>query len=416
MLRRGLLYIMWICCIVFSRPSQCQKLTLDGAIGEALIKNPELLKACQELKAVNADVWEGISPEYPELFVEWEGIPEGVRSLSGFEEKKTGISQEFDFPLAYAFKGQQFHQQQKQVAAEYLQTRNEITADVKKRFYRVLLLGHQIQLYETILQITKENFQKARIRVLAGESSPYDTLKVKVDLTEAENQHLSIQEEYGIAKSELNQIMGRNIEIPLDLDGELQFSPVTFDLQSLQEKALSLHPHLKFAKARISEKKAERSLAWTGMLPNLSIRYFKQEFNGISPTKGWGGELGLSVPVWFFLKGQGQIRSASHRVQAAVFQAESKKKSVLLEINKIMSQLLVAEKKVRNYKVSTLLEVEELVRIATRSYQEGEMGYLEVAEALRTMNRVKAGYYEALFQYLAARADLELAVGVSLGQ
>ena len=71
---------------------------------------------------------------------------------------------------------------------------------------------------------------------------------------------------------------------------------------------------------------------------------------------------------------------------------------------------------VANYQENTLQEVEELVRIATRSYEEGEMGYLEMAEALRTMNRVRLGYYDTLFQYLSAQAELELAVGVPLDQ
>jgi len=54
------------------------------------------------------------------------------------------------------------------------------------------------------------------------------------------------------------------------------------------------------------------------------------------------------------------------------------------------------------------------VRIATRSYEEGEMGYLEVAEALRSLNQTKVGYTKALFSYVKAQADLEVAVGVSL--
>ena len=42
------------------------------------------------------------------------------------------------------------------------------------------------------------------------------------------------------------------------------------------------------------------------------------------------------------------------------------------------------------------------------------MNYLDVTEAFRSMNRTKAGYYTALFEYLSAQSDLEKAVGVSL--
>ncbi len=74
---------------------------------------------------------------------------------------------------------------------------------------------------------------------------------------------------------------------------------------------------------------------------------------------------------------------------------------------------MVAQKQVQNYVENTMQEVEELVRIATRSYEEGEMGYLEVAEAMRTLNRTKAGYLDVLYDYLSARADVEKAVGIT---
>ncbi|MFH1942983.1 MAG: TolC family protein [bacterium] len=416
MLRRGLLYIMWICCIVFSRPSQCQKLTLDGAIGEALIKNPELLKACQELKAVNADVWEGISPEYPELFVEWEGIPEGVRSLSGFEEKKTGIAQGFEFPLAYVFKGVSFRQRQKRAAAEYLMLKNRVVSEVKKRFYRVLLLEQQVLLYESIVQVTKDVFQKARVRVLAGDSSPYDTLKVRVDLTEVENRLFTLQKGEEVSRTELKQILGRSMENPLDVEGVLEYKAISLRLDSLFQTALFWHPMMGMVNAQIGQMRAERNLAWTEILPQFHVRYFRQEFNGVNPAKGWGGEVGLSVPLWFFLRGQGRIRSASHRARAAEFEAESVRRSVRLGVDRAFAQLQVAEKHVQNYEENTLRQVDELVRIATRSYEEGEMGYLELAEALRTMNRVNVDYFDSLFQVLAAQADIELAVGTVLGR
>jgi len=84
-----------------------------------------------------------------------------------------------------------------------------------------------------------------------------------------------------------------------------------------------------------------------------------------------------------------------------------------LKVKEAFINLKVAESFYSKYK-SNLSQVEELVRIATRSYEEGEMGYLEVAEALRSMNKTKVGYSEALFSYLKAQADLEKAVGVSL--
>ena len=83
---------------------------------------------------------------------------------------------------------------------------------VKKGFYEVILLDRQTKLYEDIALIMQQNLQKARIRVLAGESSSYDTLKVRVDLAEVENRVLSMKKTLEIARSKLGLLLGRKKE------------------------------------------------------------------------------------------------------------------------------------------------------------------------------------------------------------
>ena len=125
----------------------------------------------------------------------------------------------------------------------------------------------------------------------------------------------------------------------------------------------------------------------------------------------WGGELGVSIPLWILLRGQGAVRSTSLMVDVSRWQLIHKRRHVFLGVERAHSHLIVAGQQVKNYRDNTLKEVEELVRIATRSYEEGEMGYLEMSDALKTLNRIRVGYSESIFEYLAALADLENAVG-----
>ncbi len=403
-----LLLLLW-CTSVFS-----QTLSLESAIEQALAHNPELLQYQQKVRAVAARFWEGISPQNPEIFREYERLPDGDWSFKNYEVRKTGFAQGFDFPLAYFFKGQ-FHLADKSHAqAGLMQHRHELTAEVKKAFFQLLVLEKQTALYNEIAKITEENFQKARIRVLAGETSPYDTLKMKVDLVEAENQVVSIRNDREIARGTLNVLMGRDVNQALELSGELAYQPYALDVEILHAQAQANHPELSMANAAVTQKSALRSLAWSELLPSIHIKYFKMDIPRESTRNAWGGEVGLTVPLWLLFRGQGAIRASSFEFNAAQYQRQAILRKIRLHIEEALSRLIVAQKQVSNYQENTLREVEELVRIATRSYEEGEMGYLEVADALRTMNRINAGYYEALYQYLAAQADLEVAVGSTL--
>lgn len=409
-------YVCYICffLILFHFPAFGQGLTLERAVEKAKANNPEIMKARQELKAAKADFWEGISPENPKLFIEFEGIPRSRHSLSEHGERKVGIVQELEFPLAYVYKGRWYRSEKNRKMAEFSSLENEVISSVKKKFFQVLLLQNQLQLYQEITGLTKELYRKAKIRVEAGESPRYDALKVKVDLAEVENRELAIQKELDVARKELALLIGRKGDEFIEVEGNLDYLPITLNLDSLKYLAQKNHPFLKEMSEHLNLHKTERNLAWIGLMPNFEVRYFQHEFQYEPLPKSWGAEIGLSVPLFFFMKDQSRIRSSHYRVQAARWNFELEKRKILFKIEDAYSKLLLAEKQVQNYQENVLKEVEELVRIATRSYEEGEMGYLEVAEALRTLNRVKAGYSEALYEYLSAQAELERSVGITL--
>ncbi|MFQ5677096.1 MAG: TolC family protein, partial [bacterium] len=61
-----------------------------------------------------------------------------------------------------------------------------------------------------------------------------------------------------------------------------------------------------------------------------------------------------------------------------------------------------------------LKEAAEVYHIALRSYEEGEVGYLQLLEAQQTLIAVRAGYIDTLANYNSALADLEQAAGEDL--
>ena len=401
------MFIVLGCCI----PSFSQSLSLEGAVEEAVENNPRIQKSFKEWKASRASLWEGISPAYPELFVELEGVPRSSRSVDDYEVRKSGFSQSIDFPLAYLFRGQAHHAMNLERKANMILVRNEVVRDVKTAFHAYLLIGEKIKAFRKIRELSFRNMHMARVRVLAGESSPYDTLKVKVDLAEVENELMALEKALDLAGTEIQLLMGREPEELLNVVGELSFESVEYEIDSLRQSAVENHPALWQAEAGVRQSRSLRNLAWTDVMPSVHLRYFQMDVpQDLNPDR-WGGELGISIPLWILLRGQGAVRRSSLMVDASRWHVIQEKRKVVLEVDRAYSRLLVARQQVSNYRDNTLKEVEELVRIATRSYEEGEMGYLEMSDALKSFNRIRVGYSESVFEYLSALADLEEAVG-----
>ncbi|MDW7679689.1 MAG: TolC family protein [bacterium] len=406
----GVVWFLW-----FS-PTSCttQEISLNEALYTALKNNPELQQANQEWKAVKAGFWETFAPDHPRLFMELEGIPRASRTLNDYHEKKIGIQQGIEFPLYYYLKARQNKIDTHISRAKMLHISNHISNKVKKAFYHTLTLQQQIELHKELLLLSDEILQMTRLRVFAGDATPYDTLKVHVDRATIENSYQRLKQDFNIARTELAALMGKPTADEIIPRGDIQFSRSHFSIDTLFQIALGIHPELVAADHRLAQRSNQRWLAWSDLLPSFELSYFQQHYQPDSENRSWGTEISLSVPLYFLLKNQSQIRQANANVHASQFESSAVQNRVWVAIQSALGKLITAEQHVYSLKTRSLIEVEELLRIATRSYKEGEMGYLEVAEALRSMNQIKVGYIEALYQLCAARADLELAVGTSL--
>lgn len=405
-------YILIPFFVWFSVCTASEPIDLNDAIDQVLERNPDLLQAERKLKAANARVWSKISPENPHAFIEYEGIPDRTRALSDYEEKKIGIAQSIEFPLIYYYRGRGQVYQAQQTEAEFLAVKNNVVFETKRVFYKLLFLAEKKKLFEELSAITGQLYEKSEIRVRTGDASPYETLKVKVELAETENKLLQVLSEIKNTELEFGNLIGENTHRDFMISGSLQFEPYPFTLDSIEVLTQQSHPKLKSSEAMLSTAKMDRNLSWLKLIPTVEIKIFQQRIGAENSQRAWGGEVGLSIPLWAGFKSQGEIRAAQYQVHAAKMNRQSTQNDVHQEIHDAWSKMIVAQKQVRNYSDNILAEVEELVRIATRSYEEGEMGYLDVMEALRTLNRTRIGYVETLYQYLVATADLERIVGI----
>lgn len=397
---------------LFGAAGQTEPLTLGKAVSEALLHNPRLIGHAEQISAVKAGRWDEILPENPELFTEYEGIPYGS-PISDYGEKKLGISQVIELPWMYYYRGKSNTLESRAGQAGYQSLKQDITVEVKKAFYRVLLLQNQMTLYEDIVRLTENLYRTAKIKVDAGETTAYESLRAKVDLAEAENRHLEVSTNHTYALYALKQLLGRGKDDTLEITGEMTFEPVDIDIDRLKETSLHSHPSLKQALYRVEQRSVEKKLSKLSFVPAVSVSYFAIDMQEDSST-GWGGEIGLSIPIWGIWKERGRLKAAGHNLQAAGWHVEAEKRRVLADVERAANSLIVAQDHLVKYRDDVLGEVDEMVRIAEKSYAEGEMSYLEITEALRTMQRAKAGYYEALYDFLAAEADLEQAVGTPI--
>ncbi len=390
-----------------------QKLTIGKAVNTALSEHPEILSAREDLSALSAKRWSDISPPNPVVFYEAEGIPLDTYSLNGYQERKYGISQSFDFPLSIFYRAKQSRQAVYAARQRLDRVKQKIRRDVKIACFSYISAKQKQLLHQSIYELTLEQLDKARVRVLAGESTAYDSLRARVDLAEAQNQLAASKREIHLTKQHLLLQIGKETTEDFDIDFILDYTPEIFNADELADTALKYHPEIVEKQETRKRLLMQSRSAWADILPGISITYFQKEHKA-SNQRGWGAEIGLSLPLWFFLENQGNIRQASFRVSSADYELAALKLKIEHNIRQAVISCQNAQTRVINFQEGAVKEAEELVRIASMSYQEGEMSYLEWTEAVRAMDRVQIGLLDAMIELHKSKADLEYAAGQEL--
>jgi outer membrane protein TolC len=102
----------------------------------------------------------------------------------------------------------------------------------------------------------------------------------------------------------------------------------------------------------------------------------------------------MQFPLFFWQRQKGPISEARALKTAAAEELREKERAVRLEVEKAIQNLSNAFRQVRFFEEHVLKEAKEVYRKTLFSYQEGEIGYLEVIDSRRTWVDVRNTYSE----------------------
>jgi len=384
-------------------------LSLQSAIAIAQQNNPQLLAVYSEIAAAKGRGWTIWWLEDPALSVEWEGVPSGA-GLDQFGERKLRLSQKIDFPTNIFWRNRLVGREVEVAEMQYEQSKLEIRAVVVTAYFRFLAARDALVLARRRVSLAQEFADKALFRHQAGEAPAIETVRSGVELARAQNELQSAESAFESVTARLNAVLGRPPDAAIGAADSLIYRPFDLSLPDIKDQTLGSHPQLSEADARIGAAANLRKLAWGTLLPTFEISGFKQNIAG-NPDF-YGVEVGLSIPLWFAFRQRGDIQQATASLASQERLRDQTRLQLLADIEAAYSSFKAAKNQLENYATTLLDQADEVYRIALRSYEEGEVGYLQVLEAQQTLIEVRQGHIEALANYYSAIAALEKASAV----
>jgi outer membrane protein, heavy metal efflux system len=391
--------------------TEIKKLSLNDAIVTGLRNNPEVKSARENISASKGRFWSGISLPEPEVGVSYEYAPVNG-SLNNYSEKTLSISQSFEFPTNYFLKGSKFNKEEEIAVYKLNLTERSIVGQIKISYYKVLAKQYLVKSAEENLTISEDFYKKAEIRQNIGEGTNLERLTAKVQYTEARNNLEIVKNELTTAFAELNYSLGygkQSYDSNFGLTDSLVFVDHKISLEEIYKSLEETNPQIKIAELNNGIVSVEKSLAWSSLLPNINLAYFKQSRDGNNSY--YGASFGISVPLWFMFDQRGKIQEASANQSISESELQLTKNEVALKLKSAFTDHENNLKQVKLYVNDILPQAEEIYRTAAKSYYAGELTYLEYLQAKQTLISSRNNYINALFNHYQSVFRIEEIAG-----
>ncbi|MDP3831099.1 MAG: TolC family protein [Ignavibacteriaceae bacterium] len=394
--------------------TETKKLNLNEAVKIGLKNNPEVRSAIENISASKGRFWSRISLPQPEVGVSYEYAPVNSSS-SNYSEKTLEVSQSFEFPSNYFLKGSKFNKEEKIAFYELNLTERSVINQVKTSYYKIIAKQYQVKSSEENLLISEDFFKKAEIRQNVGEGTNLERLTAKVQYTEARNNLEVLKNELTTAFAELNYSLGfgkQSYEANFDLTDTLVFVDHKISLEEVYKSMEETNPQIKIAELKYAITSVEKGLAWSSLLPNINLAYFKQTRDGNNGF--YGASIGITVPLWFMFDQRGKIQEAAANQSISESELQLTKNEVALKIKNAFTDHEINLKQVKLYVNDILPQAEEIYRTAIKSYDAGELTYLEYLQAKQTLISSQNNYINVLFNHYQSVFRIEEIVGLNI--
>jgi outer membrane protein TolC len=307
--------------------------------------------------------------------------------------------------------------------AEYRQdeTRLNVVRDIQRSFFQVLL-------GEKLAQVARDNVKSLEVQKKNADASfqqgltaRNDVLKADVAVAQALQRERAAVKDVTILRSRLNQLLDLDTATRLELAEEEIILHALVDVEHFYGLAEKQRPEIQEMDESIRKTEEGVVAARSRYYPQVSAfaQYYRDGNDFFANNNEFTNDHNAAVGVrmnWNWYEGgktDASIQELRYRRLALDERIKDLKQQIYLQVEDAFEQLQVARANIETARAA-LRQAEENERMTTLQYKEQLVIFLEVLNAQVFLAQTQADYYQALYGYRIAWADLERAVGSRL--
>jgi outer membrane protein len=288
--------------------------------------------------------------------------------------------------------------------------------DVAAAYLDLLLARASRRVQEDAVRRARAFLDDTVARRKGGVALKEDVLRAEVQLSESREALVLAREGEYNAVARLNNALGRNAGLPLEVIDLEEQPPLPGALAHLLEVAAAQRPEVDVARLAVAAAQEGRQAARGEFLPRIFVRAAAGHTDGQNVITGWQEGVGLHVDAPLYAGGRhrGELRAAEADIEAALADAQAILDAISLQVNLAYRGVVAARERIDLARVA-VVQARENLRLVRARYRNGNATPTDIVDSEAALTRSQQRFFSAAYTYLAALARLDYAVGQRQG-
>ena len=299
-------------------------------------------------------------------------------------------------------------------------SRLETVTQVKNAYFAILLAKEAFNVYNEVYQNAVSNYEEAKKKFDAEKISEMELLRASTTVANAVPNVYNAESSIILALWQLKAVLGVDLDMNLDVAGQLgdYATQMLYDMN--QHDSISLDRNTTMKQLAIqSEMLAETvKLQKYASIPSLSLAFnfsmnamtndFKFSEYRWTPYSYVG--LSLNIPIFAGGKRYQQIRQAQNQYQQVQLQTENTERQLKIAIRQSLTTMETNMKSYYSAQEAVSMAAKGYA-IAEKAYQVGRSTLIELNDAQLALTQAQLAEYQAIYNFVVAKAQLEQTLG-----
>ena len=299
-------------------------------------------------------------------------------------------------------------------------SRLETVTQVKNAYFATLLAKEAFNVYKEVYENAVSNYEETKKKFDAEKVAELELLRAKTTVANAIPNVYNAESSIVLALWQLKAVLGVDLDMNLDIAGKLEdfADQMFYDVHQHDSVSLDYNTTMKQLAIQ-SEMLAETiKLQKYANIPSLALAFnfsinamtndFKFSTYRWTPYSYVG--LSLNIPIFAGGKRYQQIRQAKNQYQQVQLQTDNTERQLKIAIRQSLTTMETNMKSYYSAQDAVAMAAKGY-SIAEKAYQVGRSTLIELNDAQLALTQARLAEYQAIYNFVVAKAQLEQTLG-----